>query len=1197
MTRIVPSTGAYCAVMISAFALVPNAFSQTADQKPTETPKAEEDTILLSPFVVDASKDDGYQAKNTLAGTRIRTDLKDVGASISVMTASFLKDTGSKNAEQLLVYSNNTEVAGQGGNFLGQGDGPFVTASAANKPVANTRVRGLAEADNTRDFYLSDIPWDGYNVGRIDLQRGPNSILFGIGSPAGIVNSSLNPAAFQNAYKVENQIGSFGTIRFSGDFNQVILKDELAVRVSLLDDRTKYKQDPAYKDDKRVYAALRWDPAFLHFDSAKTSIKLNAEKGRINSNNPRFTPPIDTITPYFNGAINQAGYDGRVLNNGTVGVLQPDGSVDKNVNNPYIGPIANRVYDGVVQTFDGGTQGISYATKIQQISNPNDNKTGLTPNQSLYAQVGNNGLKGIATTDLYAKQAGLPGSGAGLWKAASLTDSSVFDFYNNLIEGPNKSEFNKFEAVSAALSQTFLNDKLGFEIAYDFQNARWGNDTSMSDDGTTVTVDINNTLLDGTPNPNVGRPMVVLGGGSAGVYREERTRDTLRATVFAELNFLDKDSIVARIFGKNTFTGLYSKQTAQDKNMHGPRWYLSGQYAPNAGAGGIGQASRDDIILAYVGPSLNGKSSASGLGFEGLKDVIHPVNNAIQVWNPNYKNPADTGPAIGRYETSTVQVINSDDYDDAGKTYTTGYKSKDVVKSTAAVWQGYWLDNVLIPMVGIRRDKLVSQGVSAPGMIGVNGAVDVNTTWLLPNASNPAKNENYLETSGTSKTYSLVTHLPKALRSKLPGNTDISLFANKSENFKPESRRDIVGTSLASATGETKEYGFTVTTLNDRLSFKAVHYETTVKNADLGGALAGFYLIGAIEWWGGNAARAQRDVTGWQSGNFGATNGALGVHTLVVQPDATPGNTTYNKNLTALGYGSDPAVLKNADGTYKQDVINQTYTDYQASIADWFAKLAPSNMQNAWEMKETADGVNNKDGNYGPSGMALTGTTKSKGWEFEVMANPLDGLDLSFNASKTSAERSELAASYGTWIVNRWRDLQGPMGDIRIWGGGANGETTRSKFRNETYAGYLFFNALQGSDVPELSPWRYSAVANYGFKKGFLKNANVGATYRWQQAKIIGFYSKVSQDPVTNADIDVADLSRPVHGKSEDAIDAWVGYHWKFYKNIDWRIQLNVRNVFGKNELIPNSIQPDGSIATYRIAEPRTFTLTNTFTF
>jgi outer membrane receptor protein involved in Fe transport len=1172
MTRTVPSTGAYCAVIISAFALVPNAFSQTADPKPPEAPKVEDETILLSPFVVDASKDDGYQAKNTLAGTRIRTDLKDVGASISVMTASFLKDTGSKNAEQLLVYSNNTEVAGQGGNFLGQGDGPFVTASALNKPVTNTRVRGLAEADNTRDFYLSDIPWDGYNVGRIDLQRGPNSILFGIGSPAGIVNSSLNPAAFQNAYKVENQIGSFGTIRFTGDFNQVLIKDELAIRVALLDDRTKYKQDPAFRNDKRVFAALEYDPSFLHFDSAKTKFRMNVERGHVTSNMPRYTPPIDTITPWWS-RMGQATFNGPTLANNTVSQIDPvTGVLSNNQANPNIGPIGNRVYDGVVTTFNGaGVQGISYPSKVQ-----------LSPPTS--SGVGQNGLQGIASTDFYAKQAGLVGASSGMWKAASMTDKSVFDFYNNLLEGPNKSEFNKFEAVSLALSQTFLNDKLGFEVAYDFQNARWGNDTAMSDDGSTITIDINKTLLDGTANPNVGRPMVVLGGGSAGVYREERTRETLRATAFAELNFaeiLDKDSIVARIFGKNTFTGLYSKQTSKDQNEHGPRWFLSSLYTPNAAAGNVGQASRDDILLVYVGDSMQTAASPSGLGFQGLKTVIHPTSGSnINVWDPTLKGGAgdwsNNNPDPKKRQSLTV--VNSDDESDAGKTYTGGAKSKDVVTSDAIVWQGYWLDNILVPMVGIRRDKLVSQGAPAPGMPGVGGVADINSnTWVLPNANDPTKSLTYLDTTGTSKTYSILTHLPKSLRSKLPGNTDISLFWDQSENFRPESRRDVLGTALPSSTGKTKEYGFTVSTLNDRLSLKVVHYETTVLNADLNGALNGFYLIGANEWWGGDAVR--RDSAPGAA-SFGTTS--------------TGEKVTWAPQASSVTPGTDLA---------SQSALDQTYVHEQAAFNDWWAHLAPANMQSAWEFVSTKDGVGNKDGNYGPSGMTLTGTTKSKGWEFELVANPMDGLDLSFNASKTTATRSDLAKSYGDWIVQRWKDLQGPMGDVRIWGGGTTGggnpdtNTTRGKFQNETYAGFLFFNALQGADVPELSPWRYNVVGNYTFKKGILKGSNVGASYRWQQAKIAGFYSKASADPVTGLPIEVADLDRPVKGKSEDAVDAWVGYEWKFYKNMNWRIQFNVRNVFGNDKLLPNTIQPDGEIATYRISEPRTFTLTNTLKF
>src|SRR5262245_32692612 len=45
-----------------------------------------EPTIVLSPFEVVAEEDSGYKATSTLAGTRLRSELKDLAASISVVT-------------------------------------------------------------------------------------------------------------------------------------------------------------------------------------------------------------------------------------------------------------------------------------------------------------------------------------------------------------------------------------------------------------------------------------------------------------------------------------------------------------------------------------------------------------------------------------------------------------------------------------------------------------------------------------------------------------------------------------------------------------------------------------------------------------------------------------------------------------------------------------------------------------------------------------------------------------------------------------------------------------------------------------------------------------------------------------------------------------------------------------------------------
>ena len=216
----------------------------------------EEDVYELSPFTVETSESNGYQATSTLAGTRVKTDLKDLASSISVVTSQFLDDTGATSNESLLQYTTNTEVGGIFGNFAGVGntqgigEGRNLTA-----PSSNTRVRGLDSADNTRNYFLSDIPWDAYNVDRVELQRGPNSILFGVGSPAGIINTATIVPAFENKGELENVFGAYGSVRNSLDYNRVIIDETLAVRVSLLNDHQKYRQKPAFEKDERGFIA------------------------------------------------------------------------------------------------------------------------------------------------------------------------------------------------------------------------------------------------------------------------------------------------------------------------------------------------------------------------------------------------------------------------------------------------------------------------------------------------------------------------------------------------------------------------------------------------------------------------------------------------------------------------------------------------------------------------------------------------------------------------------------------------------------------------------------------------------------------------------------------------------------------------------------------------------------------------------
>ena len=141
-------------------------------------------------------------------------------------------------------------------------------------PIRRKRVRGLASADTTRDYFVTDIPWDSYNTDRVDIARGPNSFLFGLGSPAGIINASIHDAEHFTKGNASFRFDEFGSIRGSLDVNVDLIPKTLAIRFDALYNDQKYEQDAAFQKDKRYFGALRWDPQLFADPSFHTTIKV-----------------------------------------------------------------------------------------------------------------------------------------------------------------------------------------------------------------------------------------------------------------------------------------------------------------------------------------------------------------------------------------------------------------------------------------------------------------------------------------------------------------------------------------------------------------------------------------------------------------------------------------------------------------------------------------------------------------------------------------------------------------------------------------------------------------------------------------------------------------------------------------------------------------------------------------------------------
>src|SRR5664280_1802380 len=101
-----------------------------------------------------------------------------------------------------------------------------------------------------------------------------------------------------------------------------------------------------------------------------------------------------------------------------------------------------------------------------------------------------------------------------------------------------------------------LDNRLGIELAYDFQRYHNG---QVSGGPGNIQIDLNTNLIDGSPNPNVGRPYVDT-GSSYGNNSYATKRNDFRVTAFGNLNFTDfmSKSLLTDILGRHVFTALYS---------------------------------------------------------------------------------------------------------------------------------------------------------------------------------------------------------------------------------------------------------------------------------------------------------------------------------------------------------------------------------------------------------------------------------------------------------------------------------------------------------------------------------------------------------------------------------------------------------------------------------------------------------------
>lgn len=213
----------------------------------------EDGVVRLGTIFVDTNgraDDDARSivASEMWAGGKVATSLLDTPASVSVITEKELKDRNAATTEEVLQYS-----AGIHSDYYGTDD--------RNDYFL---VRGF-QATTFRDGLtlgsMRGVREEPLAFERVEVVRGSNSTLFGMGDPGGSVNFVTRQPKFERIADTTLGFDSLGGKEASFDFGNAIENTDLAFRLTgkLRDGKRDY--DHSRDDARFLMAGLSWRPS------------------------------------------------------------------------------------------------------------------------------------------------------------------------------------------------------------------------------------------------------------------------------------------------------------------------------------------------------------------------------------------------------------------------------------------------------------------------------------------------------------------------------------------------------------------------------------------------------------------------------------------------------------------------------------------------------------------------------------------------------------------------------------------------------------------------------------------------------------------------------------------------------------------------------------------------------------------------
>ncbi|MER8443987.1 TonB-dependent siderophore receptor [Mesorhizobium sp. M1066] len=285
---------ALLAASVAAAAMIPPmaAFAQSVQT-----------STQLEPVVVEGEAGDGATgpvkgvvAKKSRTGSKTATDIKDIPQSVSVVGRQEIDDQGAQKADEALRYTAGVFAQ------------PFGPDSDTNWLF----IRGFqATADGTYmdglqlfSYAFGGFYVDSFGLERVEVLKGPASVLYGGSNPGGLVNYVSKRPDGRQRY-IETGVNDAGNVYLGFDIGDVDGNGVVSYRVT-----GKVAGGDTYSDLQNgwrgfISPSITWQPD----EQTKLTVLANYSHIDENHNGGSFLPYIGTVTDRITGGVNYGRID------------------------------------------------------------------------------------------------------------------------------------------------------------------------------------------------------------------------------------------------------------------------------------------------------------------------------------------------------------------------------------------------------------------------------------------------------------------------------------------------------------------------------------------------------------------------------------------------------------------------------------------------------------------------------------------------------------------------------------------------------------------------------------------------------------------------------------------------------------------------------------------------------------------------